>query len=127
MSRKGILLLAALGLPLALAACQSARLGGGTAQVAAAPANPLAGTWRSADGIAVSTFEGGAFQSRLADTGELVANGRYSPVGPSQYRVEWYSVRAKANTAATCSLAGPAMLSCAQDGGSSFQLVRASA
>lgn len=103
----------------ALAACQSAGPGGGSA---AAP-DAAKGKWMSSDGVAVSTFDAGKFESRFAKTGELLTTGTYTFRDPRTINLVFFSERTKRQDQATCFI-GPAQLDCTNAAGTNFTLVR---
>jgi hypothetical protein len=98
---------------LALAACQTGRVGGG-----------LDGNWASDDGVFVATFDNGAFISRLTGTGEtVVADGRYSR-SAGGIQLEWTSIAANERRSAQCEFLGSGRLRCAPSVGEPFTMTR---
>jgi hypothetical protein len=104
----------------ALAACTTG--GQGPGGPAAAP-DPAKGKWMSSDGVAVSSFDAGKFESRFAKTGELLTTGTYTYRDPRTIDLVFFSERTKRQDQATC-FVGSAQLDCTNAAGTHFSLVR---
>lgn len=103
---------------LGLAACQTASLPG--------RAGPFEGAWASGDGVFVASFADGGFTSRAVQNPDIVlAQGRYTVVGPGAVRLDWFSQSQQANLSANCTSRGRATLVCAPSRGTPFTLSRA--
>ena len=103
----------------ALAACQSGPGAGGPA----AASDAVKGKWMSSDGVAVSSFDAGKFESRFAQTGEVLTTGTYTFKDPRTIDLVFFSVRTKRQDQATCFI-GAAQLDCTNAAGTHFTLVR---
>ena len=66
----------------ALAGCQSAGPGPGSGPIARQPQG-VEGEWLSTDGVAMSRFTAGAFETLAVDTGNKLATGSYRNVSPT--------------------------------------------
>jgi hypothetical protein len=113
---------AALVAMLALAACQSAG-GGGGGPVAAAPSG-VEGSWVSADGVAISNFRAGRFETLAADTGNKLAEGPYTQMDQNTVQIQVTSIIRQTTTAVNCALVSPQQLNCTSSTGQQFSLNR---
>jgi hypothetical protein len=82
------------------------------------------GTWASADGVFVASFQGGNFTSRFTRTNEVLAQGSYTVSG-DQVSMRWLSVATQQERSADCTMSGANNVHCEQAGGGGFDLVRA--
>jgi hypothetical protein len=103
----------------ALAACQSAGPGGSPI----APSG-VDGEWMSADGVAISSLNGGKFSSRIVATGETVTTGTYTMRDARTIDLDFFSVKSQQNTKATCMLVSSNQMNCTLAAGTNFTLVR---
>lgn len=107
-----------------LAACQAPAPM--RSQVTAAPASPVEGEWNSADGVAVSRFTGGAFETRATDTGNVLANGSYRFVDNRTVSIAVTSLIRNTTSNVNCALATQSQLNCTSSTGQQFVLTRRS-
>ena len=110
-SAKAALILSAL----LLAGCQSMQQ--------APRGTAMEGTWASADGLFVATFQDGSFTSVDAKTNAVLARGRYSVQG-STVALNWTSSRRQQQFSATCTFTTRTDLHCSQLGSTEFDLRR---
>jgi hypothetical protein len=66
--------------------------GPATPQVAAAAPQGIEGEWISTDGVAVTQFTEGAFQTVALDTGKKLADGSYRMVGAQAAEIKMRSL-----------------------------------
>ena len=126
-----ILLAAGLAATTALAGCQ---MGGGERMArlpsmpgAAPMASSIEGDWVSTDGVAISRFTNGQFETLATDTGAKLAEGTYSYVDPSNVSITLTSLIRQTTSQVNCALVTPTQLNCTGSGGQQFSLMRGSA
>lgn len=110
-----------------LAGCQG--FGGGYAPrgpVAAAPAptSGFDGDWLSTDGVALSRFSNGYFETLATDTGNKLAEGNYTQVNPNTVSISVRSLIRQTTTQVNCALVTQTQLNCTSGSGQTFSLVR---
>ena len=113
---------------LALAGCQAVggpppRSGGPIAS-APPPTSQFNGDWVSTDGVAISRFNNGYFETLATDTGNRLAEGNYSQTGPSAVSISVTSLIRQTTTQVNCSMVTQTQLNCTSSTGSQFSLVR---
>jgi hypothetical protein len=101
----------------ALAACETTGPGGGPAPTG------VDGQWLSADGVATSTFSGGAFTTTANDTGNKLAEGTYVVSGAT-VSINGTSVIRQTPISFNCLLASPKQMNCTSSAGQQFSLIR---
>lgn len=107
---------------LTLAGCQGM---GSQPREAARPApTGVEGEWISTDGVAVSRFSSGAFETLATDTGNKLAEGNYTQTGPSAVSISVTSLIRQTTTQVNCSMVTQTQLNCTSSAGSQFSLVR---
>lgn len=109
---------------LALAACQSG--GGrplGSGPVAAAPTG-VEGSWISTDGVAISNFRSGRFETLASDTGNRLAEGPYSHVDQNTVQIQVTSIIRQTTTTVNCAMVSTQQLNCTSSAGQQFSLMR---
>src|SRR5262245_7277909 len=84
-----------------LAGCMSGGPGGGPF----GGAQGVEGEWLSSDGVAVSRFNGGAFDTVATDTGNKLANGSYQMVDARTVSINGTSLIRQTPISFNCSLA----------------------
>ena len=83
------------------------------------------GNWASADGVAIASFQNGAFVNRAADTGQaFTAGGRYSYEGGDRVAITYTSLVRQAPASVNCLAVSPAQLNCTNAAGARFSLFR---
>lgn len=104
-----------------LAGCMTGGPGGGPS--AAAPTG-VEGEWLSTDGVAVSRFSGGVFQTSALDTGNKLADGSYQMVDNRNVAITVKSLIRQTTSNVNCALAAPNQLNCTSSTGQQFVLTR---
>lgn len=84
------------------------------------------GQWMDAQGVAVSTFTGGAFQSVATDTGNRLSEGTYRYRDRSNVEISMTSLIRQTQTSVNCALVSPSQLNCTNTEGQNFVLTRRS-
>lgn len=112
------------GLALAAAACVSSPPGGGP--VANAPTG-VEGEWISTDGVAISRFNAGVFETVATDTGSKLADGSYRMVDPRTVEITVVSRIRQTTSAVNCAMVGTGQLNCTSSSGQQFVLTRRAA
>ena len=109
----------------ALAATLAGCMGGGPSRpsLGAAPTG-VEGEWLSTDGVAVSRFSGGVFQTTALDTGNKLADGSYRMAGPSNVEITVISLIRQTTSNVNCALIATNQLNCTSSGGQQFVLTR---
>lgn len=103
-----------------LAGCMTGGPGG---PIATAPAG-VEGDWLSTDGVAVSRFSGGVFQTTALDTGNKLADGSYQMVDANNVSITVRSLIRQTTTSVNCALVAANQLNCTQSSGQQFVLTR---
>lgn len=81
------------------------------------------GRWASDDGVFVATFSNGAFTSRLTDTGDVVAEGRYMRAADG-LQLTWLSIVTGEQRSAVCRFQEPGRLACQPRNAAPFSMTR---
>ncbi len=116
-------LLAASAALATLAGCQMA--GQGSGPVVRAPSG-VEGDWVGTDGVAVSRFSNGAFETYARDTGNKLAQGSYTMRDSRTIDITLTSLIRQTTSSVACSMATPSQLNCTSSTGNQFVLVRRS-
>jgi hypothetical protein len=82
------------------------------------------GEWLSTDGVAMSRFSGGIFETVATDTGNKLANGSYQMIDPRTVAITGTSVIRQTPISFNCSLASSTQLNCTSSAGQQFVLSR---
>jgi hypothetical protein len=98
--------------------------GGGPGGGPLAAASGVEGEWLSTDGVAVSRFSGGVFQTTALDTGNKLADGSYQMVDDRTVTISVKSLIRQTTSSVNCALAAPAQLNCTSSTGQQFVLTR---
>jgi hypothetical protein len=93
-------------------------------QVAAAAPQGIEGEWVSTDGVAVTQFSEGAFQTVALDTGKKLADGSYRMVGAQAAEIRMRSLIRQTRSNINCALVSVEQLNCTASGGRQFVLMR---
>ncbi len=112
------------GFAMILSACVSSPPGGGP--VANAPTG-VEGEWISTDGVAVSRFNAGVFETVATDTGSKLADGSYRMVDPRNVEITVVSRIRQTTSAVNCAMIGTGQLNCTSSTGQQFVLTRRAA
>ena len=115
---------------LALAGCQA--VGPGSQQMAARPmiqapqmnAGGVEGEWASTDGVAISRFSNGRFETLATDTGNKLAEGNYTQVDPATVSISVTSLIRQTTTQVNCAMVTQTQLNCTSSAGQQFSLIR---
>jgi hypothetical protein len=106
---------------LALTGCQMS--GPGPAPIARQPTG-VEGEWLSTDGVAMSRFTGGAFETLAVDTGNKLATGSYRYADARTIEISVTSIIRQTTSSVNCALVTAQQLNCTSSGGQQFVLVR---
>ena len=104
-----------------LAGCQMA--GPGSGPVVRAPSG-VDGDWVGTDGVAVSRFSNGAFETYARDTGNKLAQGSYSMRDSRTIDITLTSLIRQTTSSVVCSMVTSTQLNCTSSSGNQFVLVR---
>jgi hypothetical protein len=105
-----------------LAGCVSSGPGG-SGPIATAPRG-VEGDWLSTDGVAVSSFSGGIFQTNALDTGNKLADGSYRMADARTVEITMRSLSRQTTTNVNCLMATASQLNCTSASGQQFVLTR---
>lgn len=103
-----------------LAGCMSGGPGGGG--FGRGPS--VEGEWLSTDGVAVSRFSGGVFETVATDTGNKLADGNYRMADSRTVEITVISLIRQTTTNVNCAMASPNQLNCTSSTGQTFVLTR---
>ncbi len=106
-----------------LAGCVSSGPGGIGGPISAAPRG-VEGEWMSTDGVAVSRFSGGVFQTNALDTGNKLAEGSYRMADQRNVEITMRSLIRQTTSNVNCSMVAANQLNCTSSGGQQFVLTR---
>ena len=108
----------------ALAGCtfDGPRYGGG-GPIARAPSG-VEGDWVGTDGVAISRFTAGRFETYATDTGNKLAEGNYVQRDARTIDINLTSLIRQTTSSVACSLVTPRQMNCTSSAGSQFVLVR---
>lgn len=117
-------------LALVLAGCQG--MGPGPGQMASRPmiqapqmaASQVDGEWASTDGVAISRFSNGRFETVATDTGNRLAEGTYTDRGQGSVEITLTSLIRQTTSRVNCQMAGAGQLNCTGEAGNQFSLIR---
>lgn len=84
------------------------------------------GQWMDTQGVAVSTFSGGTFQSVATDTGNMLSQGTYNYRDGNNIEISMTSLIRQTQTRVNCNLVSPRQLNCTNAEGQNFVLTRRS-
>jgi hypothetical protein len=98
----------------------------GPAPIASAPVG-FDGEWLSTDGVAISRFNGGRFDTVATDTGNTLADGNYRLVNDRTAEITVFSRLRQTTSNVNCALATTNQLNCTTSTGQNFVLTRRSA
>lgn len=97
--------------------------GPGGGPITAAPRG-VDGEWLSTDGVAVSRFSGGVFQTNALDTGNKLADGSYTMRDSRNVEITMRSLIRQTTTNVNCMMVAANQLNCTSAGGQQFVLTR---
>ncbi|QPC85439.1 hypothetical protein GA830_00775 [Mesorhizobium sp. NBSH29] len=107
-----------------LAGCMSSGPDGGGSGRVMSRAVSVEGEWMSSDGVAISRFSGGAFETVATDTGNKLADGNYRMANERAVDITVISLIRQTTTNVTCAIATADQLNCTSSGGQTFVLNR---
>ncbi|MCO5162531.1 MAG: hypothetical protein M9939_15470 [Mesorhizobium sp.] len=108
---------------LALAGCQTGP-GPGVSGPSVARQTGVEGDWLSTDGVAMSRFTGGSFETLAVDTGNKLATGSYRYADARTIEISVTSIIRQTTSSVNCALVSPQQLNCTSSSGQQFVLVR---
>lgn len=117
----------AVAVALALAGCQGVGGppgSGGPIAGTPPPSSGFDGEWVSTDGVALSRFRSGYFETLATDTGNKLAEGNYTQTGPTSVSISVTSLIRQTTTQVNCAMVTQTQLNCTSSAGSQFSLVR---
>ena len=97
--------------------------GPGSGPVVRAPSG-VDGDWVGTDGVAVSRFSNGAFETYARDTGNKLAQGSYSMRDSRTIDITLTSLIRQTTSSVVCSMVTSTQLNCTSSSGNQFVLVR---
>lgn len=109
----------------AMAALLSGCMAGGPQRlpIASTPSG-VEGEWISADGVAISRFAGGVFETVATDTGNKLADGNYHYADNRTVSITVMSLIRQTTTNVNCALVTSTQLNCTSSSGQQFILTR---
>lgn len=110
------------GAAVSVAGCQS--YGPRVARVAP---TGVEGSWISTDGVAISNFNSGVFETVATDTGNQLATGRYVHISSNTVQITVNSLIRQTTATVNCAQVSVNQLNCTAEGGQQFSLVRRAA
>ena len=121
-TKRGAFSVATIAAVLLLSACASSN-GPGSGPVTVAPTG-VEGEWLSADGVAVSRFSGGVFETVATDTGNKLADSNYSYLDTRTVQITVVSLIRQTTSTVNCAMATQSQLNCTSSTGQQFILTR---
>ena len=122
---------AAAAIALALAGCQGiggpSQPRGGFAPNTPPPSSSFNGDWISTDGVAISRFTNGHFETLATDTGNKLAEGNYTQTDASSVAISVTSLIRQNTTLVNCAMISQTQLNCTSSAGAQFSLIRRAA
>lgn len=109
---------------MALAGCQMTGPGSMGPGSSASRQTGVEGDWLSTDGIAMSRFTGGAFETLAVDTGNKLATGSYRYADARTIEISVTSIIRQTTSSVNCALVTPQQLNCTSSTGQQFVLSR---
>lgn len=109
---------------LALAGCQMTGPGPGNSGPTTSRPTGVEGEWLSTDGVAMSRFTGGAFETLAVDTGNKLATGSYRYADARTIEISVTSIIRQTTSSVNCALVTAQQLNCTSSAGQQFVLVR---
>jgi hypothetical protein len=125
-------MIAAIAAVVALAGCQSqpynnsrpSQPGGQFGSLPPRAQSAFDGDWLSTDGVAISRFTTGSFETLATDTGNKLAEGHYTQVDASTVSISVTSLIRQTTTQVNCAMVTPTQLNCTSSAGQQFSLTR---
>lgn len=125
-------MVAAIAAMAALAGCQSQPYNGGRqtqpgGQFGSLPPpsqSAFDGDWMSTDGVAISRFTNGYFETLATDTGNKLAEGNYTQLDTRTVSISVTSLIRQTTTQVNCAMVTSTQLNCTGSTGQQFSLTR---
>lgn len=111
----------------ALAGCQAAQRPPARAPIATPPPvqqSAVDGDWISSDGVALSRFSNGRFETLATDTGNRLAEGTYRMIDNASVSISMTSLIRQSTVDVNCLMISASQLNCTSSTGQNFSLVR---
>lgn len=115
-------MLATVAAAAALAGCVAPGPDGGPMGTAAR--SGFEGEWISTDGVAISRFSGGIFETVATDTGNKLSDGNYHQTDARTVAITVRSLIRQTTSNVNCALVTPSQLNCTSSTGQQFTLMR---
>jgi len=109
---------------LALAGCQMTGPGSMGPGGSMSRQSGVEGEWLSTDGVAMSRFNGGAFETVAVDTGNKLSTGSYRYADARTIEISMTSIIRQTTSSVNCALVSPQQLNCTNSTGQQFVLTR---
>ncbi|MGD9913144.1 MAG: hypothetical protein AB7S80_03615 [Rhizobiaceae bacterium] len=122
--RRGFSLASSMMALAVLAGCMTGGGGGPSQPPVTARPTGVEGEWLSSDGVAISRFTNGLFETIATDTGNKLADGTYVNINPSTVTITVRSLIRQTTSAVNCALVSPMQLNCTAASGQQFVLTR---
>lgn len=106
-----------------LAGCVAPGPDGGR-PMGAAPRSGFEGEWISTDGVAISRFSGGIFETVATDTGNKLSDGNYHQTDARTVAITVRSLIRQTTSTVNCAMVNPTQLNCTSSTGQQFTLMR---
>lgn len=118
---RNVVLPAVAAATLALAGCQ---MGGPPPRVSAPQQTGVEGSWIDSQGVAVSRFNAGVFETVATDTGNRLATGSYKHSDQRTVQINMTSLIRQTQSSVNCALVTSTQLNCTNSEGQQFVLTR---
>ncbi|WP_176086347.1 hypothetical protein [Martelella sp. HB161492] len=89
-------------------------------------ASVVDGQWLDQNGI-VSSFSNGQFETRTADTNQMLASGTYTDLGNNVIEIDLTSVIRQTKARVNCAVVSAYLMNCTPNQGAQFQLYKPAA
>lgn len=113
-----------LALPLIAIGLAGCQMGGQGPAPAVVQPTGVEGEWLSTDGVALSRFAGGQFETLAMDTRNKMATGSYSYTDARTVQISVTSIIRQTTSIVNCALVTTQQLNCTSSAGQQFVLVR---
>lgn len=107
-----------------LAGCVASAPDGGGGQPIARAQSAVEGEWMSSDGVTISRFSGGVFETIATDTGNKLADGNYRHADARSVEITVRSLIRQSTSNVNCALVTPSQLNCTSSTGQQFIMTR---
>lgn len=107
-----------------LAGCVASAPDSGGGQPIARAQSAVEGEWMSSDGVTISRFSGGVFETIATDTGNKLADGSYRHADARSVEITVRSLIRQTTSNVNCALVTPSQLNCTSSAGQQFIMTR---